>query len=37
MIKASQMVYESIDIYNRRKPYLSLKYQTPDERHQAFD
>ncbi|ACX87595.1 hypothetical protein Pecwa_1812 [Pectobacterium parmentieri WPP163] len=29
------MVAESIAIYNRERPHLSLKYKTPDEPHQA--
>lgn len=34
--EASQMVSESIKIYNERRPHLSLKYKTPNEVHQAF-
>ena len=30
------MVEQSIAIYNRERPHLSLKYRTPDEVHQAF-
>ncbi|WP_216071411.1 integrase core domain-containing protein [Acinetobacter proteolyticus] len=30
------MVAESIEIYNSRRPHLSLKYKTPNEMHQAF-
>lgn len=31
--QASQMVAESVAIYNQRRPHLSLQYQTPDEVH----
>ncbi|MCG9213639.1 integrase core domain-containing protein, partial [Yersinia enterocolitica] len=31
-----KMVRESVEIYNTRRPHLSLKYKTPDEVHQAF-
>jgi len=30
------MIGQSIDIYNQRRPHLSLKYKTPDAVHQAF-
>ncbi|WP_151803085.1 integrase core domain-containing protein, partial [Acinetobacter guillouiae] len=30
------MVAESIEIYNVRRPHMSLKYKTPDEVHRAF-
>lgn len=33
--EAKRMVEESIDIYNRRRPHLSLRYKTPDEVHRA--
>ncbi|WP_141738483.1 integrase core domain-containing protein, partial [Acinetobacter proteolyticus] len=33
---AKRMVAESIEIYNSRRPHLSLKYKTPNEMHQAF-
>ncbi|NNB44785.1 transposase, partial [Pseudomonas chlororaphis] len=29
-------VGESISIYNRERPHLSLKYKTPDAVHRAF-
>jgi len=34
--QARQMVKESIDIYNTKRPHLALKYKTPDEIHRAF-
>lgn len=34
--EARQMVRESIQIYNQKRPHLSLKYKTPDAVHQAF-
>jgi len=34
--QAKQMVRESIDIYNTKRPHLALKYKTPDEVHRAF-
>lgn len=34
--EAKRMVKESIQIYNHRRPHLSLKYKTPDEVHRAF-
>ena len=34
--EARQMVMESVNTYNRRRPHLSLKYKTPDEIHRAF-
>ncbi|WP_164925977.1 IS3 family transposase [Yersinia enterocolitica] len=34
--QARKMVRESVEIYNTRRPHLSLKYKTPDEVHQAF-
>ncbi|WP_249409867.1 IS3 family transposase, partial [Yersinia pestis] len=36
IVQARQMVRESVEIYNTRRPHLSLKYKTPDEVHQAF-
>lgn len=33
--QARKMVKESIEIYNRERPHLSLKYKTPDEVHRA--
>lgn len=33
--QATQMVAESVEIYNTRRPHLALKYRTPDEVHQA--
>ena len=34
--QAKRMVEESIEIYNRKRPHLSLKYKTPDAVHQAL-
>lgn len=34
--EARQLVAESIQIYNQKRPHLSLKYKTPDAVHQAF-
>lgn len=34
--QARKMVRESIEIYNRERPHLALKYKTPDAVHQAF-
>lgn len=34
--QARQMVKESIDTYNQRRPHMALKYKTPDEVHRAF-
>lgn len=34
--EARRMVAESIEIYNVRRPHMSLKYKTPDEMHRAF-
>ncbi|MBD2812927.1 transposase, partial [Xenorhabdus sp. Vera] len=31
--EATKMVSESIEIYNRYRPHLALKYKTPDEVH----
>ena len=36
IVQARKMVRESVEIYNTRRPHLSLKYKTPDEVHQAF-
>ncbi|QJI33576.1 IS3 family transposase [Pseudomonas sp. ADAK13] len=33
---AVKMVDESVQIYNRERPHLSLKYKTPDAVHRAF-
>lgn len=33
--QASQMVRESVRLYNERRPHLSLKYKTPDAMHRA--
>jgi transposase InsO family protein len=30
------MVNESVDIYNRERPHMALKYKTPDAVHRAF-
>ncbi len=35
--QAEKMVSESVAIYNRERPHLSLKYQTPDAVHRAFE
>ena len=35
LAQASQMVAQSIGIYNAERPHLSLKYKTPDEVHRA--
>ncbi|MBV2190423.1 IS3 family transposase [Providencia rettgeri] len=34
--QARRLVEESIQIYNERRPHLSLNYKTPDEVHRAF-
>lgn len=34
--QARKMVRESVEIYNSRRPHLSLKYKTPDEVHRAL-
>jgi transposase InsO family protein len=34
--QARQMVKESIEIYNTKRPHLALKYKTPDEVHRAL-
>ena len=34
--EARQMVTESVEIYNAKRPYIALKYKTPNEVHQAF-
>lgn len=36
LTQAKKMVNESVAIYNRERPHLSLKYQTPDAVHRAF-
>ena len=36
ILEAKQMVAESINTYNQRRPHLSLQYKTPDEVHRAF-
>lgn len=36
IVQAKQMVKESIEIYNTKRPHLALKYKTPDEVHRAF-
>lgn len=33
--EASQMIKESINIYNHERPHLALQYKTPDAVHQA--
>lgn len=34
--QARKMVRESVEIYNTRRPHLSLQYKTPDEVHRAL-
>ena len=34
--EAREMVRESVEQYNSRRPHLSLKYKTPDEVHRAY-
>lgn len=34
--QAKKMVRESVEIYNTRRPHLSLQYKTPDEVHRAL-
>jgi transposase InsO family protein len=34
--EARIMVREAIEIYNTRRPHLSLEYKTPDAVHRAF-
>jgi putative transposase len=34
--EATQMIKQSIHIYNHERPHLALKYKTPDAVHQAF-
>ncbi|WP_236214103.1 integrase core domain-containing protein, partial [Metapseudomonas otitidis] len=34
--QARRMVREAVDIYNRERPHLALKYKTPDAVHRAF-
>lgn len=36
IVQARKMVRESVEIYNTRRPHLSLKYKTPDEIHRAL-
>ena len=36
LAQAKRMVEESIEIYNRKRPHLSLKYKTPDAVHRAL-
>jgi putative transposase len=36
LAQAKRMVEESIEIYNRKRPHLSLKYKTPDAVHRAY-
>jgi putative transposase len=36
LAQAKRMVEESIEIYNRKRPHLALKYKTPDAVHRAF-
>ena len=30
------MVKQSVEIYNKERPYMALQYKTPDEVHRAF-
>lgn len=34
--EARTMVTESVEIYNQMRPYTVLKYEIPDEVHQAL-
>jgi putative transposase len=34
--EATMMVEQSIDLYNKRRPHMALKYKTPDDVHRAF-
>lgn len=34
--QAAEMVEQTVQIYNHRRPHLALKYKTPDEVHRAF-
>jgi transposase InsO family protein len=34
--QARRMVKQSVDIYNKERPHMALKYKTPDEVHRAF-
>ncbi|MDM3872689.1 IS3 family transposase [Porticoccus sp. W117] len=34
--QATVMVEESVELYNKRRPHMALKYKTPDEVHRAF-
>ncbi|MCW2257216.1 transposase InsO family protein [Providencia alcalifaciens] len=34
--QARKLVEESIQLYNERRPHLSLNYKTPNEVHRAF-
>tara|TARA_B100000678_G_scaffold268434_1_gene254703 strand:- start:1063 stop:1248 length:186 start_codon:yes stop_codon:yes gene_type:complete len=34
--QACTMVNESVEIYNRDRPHLALKYKTPDAVHRAL-
>ncbi len=36
LAEAVKMVDESVQIYNRKRPHLALKYKTPDAMHRAF-
>ncbi|WP_434557930.1 IS3 family transposase [Pseudomonas sp. Z4-20] len=36
LAQAKRMVEESIEIYNRKRPHLALKYKTPDAVHRAL-
>lgn len=36
LMQARKMVSESVSIYNRERPHLSLKYKTPDAMHRAL-
>lgn len=36
LLQARRMVREAVDIYNRERPHLALKYRTPDAVHQAL-
>jgi putative transposase len=34
--EAMIMVQQSIELYNKRRPHMALKYKTPDAMHRAF-
>ncbi|RUL08867.1 hypothetical protein ELP66_13730 [Proteus mirabilis] len=34
--QARELVEESIQLYNKKRPHLALNYKTPNEVHRAF-